>query len=133
MIVRAGVVVAHGGGQCVQSLVERSGVGGEQGAPQCCQAGGVVEEDVDGAAAGLSLGATQRVGVVLGDEPVDFLVGLVQRHRPPLLNETCECGIDGVLRVGSLDQCGAVHDGGDQAVADQSLGEHGGDFGEAVA
>jgi hypothetical protein len=129
----AGVVVADGVGEVGDAAFQCEGVGGVEPRPQAGVAGFVAGGAEGGVAAAVRVPpAAQPGGVDRGDRGVDGGLGFgVRQFRHPggLLGQG---GVELGLGGGVDDVAGARDDGADQHVADQSLGEQGGDFGEAV-
>ncbi|GAB7069848.1 hypothetical protein JCM12141A_41370 [Mycolicibacterium hodleri] len=71
------------------------------------------------------------MGVYLGDERVDGLLGLVHRHRFPGSERLGQRNVQRAQRIGIHDQRAALHHRPHQWVGDHTLGEDGGDVGES--
>ena len=128
---RPRVVVAHRGGQRVESFVEKVGVGGEESSGEVGgTVGGLPDGDV--AIAGAFAFPAHRLGVALGDDAVDLAGQAPAGHRRP----PCSAFGDAAIHLGHHvligDQRGAVDDGLENVHVDRTVGEHLADGGQSL-
>jgi hypothetical protein len=108
-----------------QPLLENRGIRGEQPPPHRAGPGFVVAAaDLNLATASPGAGAPQRCGVDSVDKAVDDLIQLVVRQWAPGATVVGEGGVNRGQGVLVLDKQGAPGDRRDDAVAQQTVGEH---------